>query len=896
MNAKANYIKQRLSLREPLKESLDILADLADVLEMKKGADLPTELEKVQALFPSCSDFEREFPSLCFSIATGVGKTRLMGACISYLYMQKGIRNFFVLAPNLTIYDKLIKDFGDPGYHKYVFNGIAEFVHNRPIIITGENYNQVGALFSGEEVRINIFNVSKFNAESKSTKQGGVAQPPRIKRLSEYLGQSYWSYLSGLNDLVILMDEAHRYHADASKKAINELQPVLGIELTATPFDEKESTFKNIVYEYSLAKALADGKYVKNPAVATRKNFQAQGLSVQDIEKIKLEDAISVHQETKNALEVYARNNGVRRVKPFILVVCSSIEHARETFDYITSKSFYNGIFEGKVLQIDSSTKKDDEIERQFIELEQYDNDIELVIHVNMLKEGWDVNNLYTIVPLRAAKASVLIEQTIGRGLRLPYNGERTGVDAVDKLTVLAHDTFDQVIAAAQDPDSVLQKVSFISLDAEDLGVTTEVIQAPSKVQVEITREERQIAAISDDKERQVASNRLDAKKAIIHLLPTMNGEQGVTKAADLNKPEVKQYVMERIEEEQSKGQLGVFTPLVLDEAAAIYYDVVAGFEKNIIEIPRMDLVQESIKIWFDDFDLDVSVGFAYEPLSEEIRVVELTGERRSTDIGVAYGAYLRDTPGDQVLSELINYPEIDYDDNADLLHKLTKQAIATIESNLADRSKLRLVIRQYRKIIAGNIYDQLKAHLCITEPDYQVPRIYPFVKIEDWNFSALKDGRRHYTDVISPVSLVRKLVFTGFTKACHFEYKFDSNSEKDFAYILETDSKVLKWLRPAPNQFRIYWANNAKRYEPDFVVEAVDAIYLVETKRADEMEKDDVQDKKRAAIQYCKYATQHTASVGGKAWRYLLIPHDEISRSSSFEYMVNRFKQVYSS
>ena len=55
------------------------------------------------------------------------------------------------------------------------------------------------------------------------------------------------------------MDEAHRYHADSSKNAINELNPVLGIELTATPFDEKGKAFKNVVYEYTLAKALSDG-------------------------------------------------------------------------------------------------------------------------------------------------------------------------------------------------------------------------------------------------------------------------------------------------------------------------------------------------------------------------------------------------------------------------------------------------------------------------------------------------------------------------------------------------------------------------------------------------------------------------------------------------------------
>ena len=249
MNPITENIKQRLSLRKPLQEALDILTQLSEELEFEKEVDLKTELEKVEAIYPTCTDFEREFPSICFSIATGVGKTRLMGACVAYLYLQKGIRNFFVLAPNLTIYNKLIEDFSNSSNPKYVFTGIADFVHNKPVIITGDNYNQVSSLFSETEIKINIFNVSKFNSENRGTNRAGVRQPPRIKRLSEYLGQSYWSYLSGLDNLVILMDEAHRYHADKSKEAINELKPSLGIELTATPIDENGDKFKNVVYE-----------------------------------------------------------------------------------------------------------------------------------------------------------------------------------------------------------------------------------------------------------------------------------------------------------------------------------------------------------------------------------------------------------------------------------------------------------------------------------------------------------------------------------------------------------------------------------------------------------------------------------------------------------------------
>ena len=263
-----------------------------------------------------------------------------------------------------------------------------------------------------------------------------------------------------------------------------------------TPLDEKGNPFKNVVFEYSLAQALTDGKYVKNPAIATRKNFRPQGLSEKEIEIIKLEDAISIHQDTKNELEIYARNNGVKKVKPFVLVVCRDINHARETYEYTSSDTFCNGVYKGKVLQIDSSTKREEEIEKQFVELENPDNAIEIVIHVNMLKEGWDVNNLYTIVPLRAANAAVLVEQTIGRGLRLPYNGERTGVDKVDKLTVVAHDNFEKVIEAAQDPNSVLNKLSYVEIPEDDLRTQTTVVTSVSRVSAEVEEEEKNVASI----------------------------------------------------------------------------------------------------------------------------------------------------------------------------------------------------------------------------------------------------------------------------------------------------------------------------------------------------------------------------------------------------------------
>lgn len=185
MNRHVNAIAGRLSLRPPQRRSLEILDRITEISPPGKAADAAAALEVIRSEYPTVESFERDFPSLCFALATGVGKTRLMGAFISYLHLAHGINNFFVLAPNLTIYNKLIADF-TPNTPKYVFKGIAEFAVNAPSIITGDNYeSSAGTLFDITlRCKINIFNISKINAEVRGGKS------PRIKRLSEYIGQS----------------------------------------------------------------------------------------------------------------------------------------------------------------------------------------------------------------------------------------------------------------------------------------------------------------------------------------------------------------------------------------------------------------------------------------------------------------------------------------------------------------------------------------------------------------------------------------------------------------------------------------------------------------------------------------------------------------------------------
>lgn len=297
-----NAVSGRLSLRPPQAEALRRLGRAIEAAPdlLAHQRDVDAVLAALKTEFSTLEEFEREFPSLCFALATGVGKTRLMGAFISYLHLAHGLRDFFVLAPNLTIYDKLITDF-TPNTPKYVFKGIAEFAAYPPEIITGDNYEQrAGTLGLLSPVTVNIFNISKINSEVRGGKS------PRIKRLSEYLGDSYFNYLAELPDLVLVMDESHRYRASAGVRAINELQPLFGLELTATPFVESNRgpvPFKNVVLDYPLARALDDG-FVKQPAVVTQRDFDAKNHATLFVSATK----IRVRQRT-----AFRGDSGARR-------------------------------------------------------------------------------------------------------------------------------------------------------------------------------------------------------------------------------------------------------------------------------------------------------------------------------------------------------------------------------------------------------------------------------------------------------------------------------------------------------------------------------------------------------------------------------------------------------
>lgn len=138
----------------------------------------------------------------------------------------------------------------------------------------------------------------------------------------------------------------------------------------------------------------------------------------------------------------------------------------------------------------------------------------------------------------------------------------------------------------------------------------------------------------------------------------------------------------------------------------------------------------------------------------------------------------------------------------------------------------------------------------------------------------------------------IQSVLFEGVKRGVFSAAKFDSRPELVLARVLETDTDVQNWLRPAPQEFNITY-NHGHNYEPDFVVETDDTVYLVEVKGEDKLSDPDVIAKKKRGIQYCEVASRWGKANGYKQWRYLFIPSKQIMPNSSFMQLAKMFQTM---
>lgn len=873
-----DYISGVMSLRKPQTASLKILEDILNSVTLRKGMNLRGALGAVHAMYPICSDFERDFMSLTFALATGVGKTRLMGAFIAYLYTQHNIKNYFVVAPNTTIYEKLKRDLSDQTSQKYVFRGLGCF-SAPPQIITDDDYKTKQISFFESDIRIFVYNIDKFNKEDAN-----------MKKVNEIIGDSFYQYLSALPDLVLIMDESHHYRAERGAAALNELHPLLGLELTATPLvtkGNKQVPFKNVVYEYPLSRAIEDG-YTRTPFAVTRSDIDFYNFGDEQLDKMMLLDGIACHENTKRKLEVYAANHGKPVVKPFMLVVCKDTDHAKWVDTFVRSDEFREGAYKSKTIIVHSK-QKGSETEantRLLLGVEDPENPVEIVIHVNMLKEGWDVNNLYTIVPLRTAASKILREQMVGRGLRLPY-GERTGDRDVDAVMLTAHDKFNDILAEAQRGDSIFKAGNVIKAEEivpEHVTITQLSFDMPSNesheeaysfTQIERTEQTDAVFSRAQTLIQQEVSRSIQTEP-----------EHTVT-------PQTAQKIVETVATQLSEDKdLGdTFRENEMPLAAWMLHQTEQthiAAKAKFIPIPRIKITDAGVEEYvFVDFNLDVS-AFNHVPIRNELLIQNLedmADRQRIKGDAIDFEGY---NPKKVILDELRKKPEIDYEKCSTLLFKLISQLCDHYSANHGENG-MRNIVMMYKRDITSKLYAQMMQHFYCKNGFLQEE----VVGTREYNLQQTYNWRETVSLFESFTEDIRNVLFTGIQKGVFSEAKFDSkDGELTLARVMETDSDVINWLRPHPREFNITY-NHGHAYEPDFVVETEDIIYLVEVKGEDKLNDPDVIAKKERGIQYCAVASRWGKANGYKEWRYLFIPAGQIRSSSTFALLAERFKEL---
>jgi type III restriction enzyme len=871
-----------MSLRKPQKKSLEILHEILSNVNLKKGMNQKVALGAVHALCPTCTDFEREFMSLTFALATGVGKTRLMGAFITYLYTQHGIRNFFVVAPGTTIYDKLQRDLGDPNSSKYVFKGLSCFV-NAPQIITGDDYRSKPLPTFQSEVRIFVFNISKFDKENAN-----------MKKINEYYGDSFFETLAQLPDLVLLMDESHHYHGAKGEQALNDLKPLLGLELTATPLmaakkkNGNQEPFKNVVYEYPLSRAIADG-YTRTPFAVTRSDVDFYNFGDEQIDKLMLQDGILCHERIRQKLQVYAKNNGRPVVKPFVLVVCKDTAHAKWVEEYIKSDAFCNGAYRSKVVVVHSKqgSAESEANTKLLLEVEKPDNPVEIVIHVDKLKEGWDVNNLYTIIPLRTAASKILREQMVGRGLRLPY-GERTGDPDVDSVMLTAHDKFREILEEAQKGDSIFKAGNVIKVEEIE---PEEVIEPQLALDLEEEPDE-----VLNSVYETIGIERSEQTDAAIHAIQkTVENEVyrtiQTTQSHTITPTTTKEIAEKAVSTVTEKPDLAQAfhensIPLILRWAEERTEKTHRAAIAKFIPIPQIRITDAGAEEYvFMDFDIDLT-SFTHEPLTNEMLIQNLEDQSDQQRIHAGVIDFDGYEPKRVILGELRKKPEIDYNKCKEMLFKLITQVIGHYECAFGTNGMQNIVMMNKRDI-AEKIYTQMMQHFyCengLLQEEVIGTRNYNLRPNFTFKSSVPLYGGGFTGDI-------RTVLFTDIKKGVFSEVKLDSEEgELSFARIVERDEDVLNWLRPSPKEFNITY-NHGKNYEPDFVVETDDTIYLVEVKAEKDLNNPDVIAKKKRGILYCETVTHWSEANGYKPWRYLFIPANQIFPNSTFKMIVKKF------
>lgn len=794
-------IAARLDLREPNADAVRTLA-----AEVSQWFDVDARGAPFECVIDS---------------ATGVGKTYILAGAMEMFATAHRVRDFVIVAPGRAILNKT-RDNLTPGHPKSLL-GPMSFA---PIVVTADNFATPvirAAMDDPNAIKVYLFTVQSLVKPEVKTGR-------RTREFQEGLGTELYGHLQASTPLVVFADEHHCYYGPAFSAAVRELHPWVLVGLTATP--DRKTPKDQIIFRYPLAAAIAD-RLVKTPVIVGRKDDRKDALT-------KLTDGVVLLKAKEQAIAAYADATGAPSIRPVMLVVAKDIDDANEYGTILRSDDFFAGEYAHRVLVVHS--KAPDEALVQLGRVEDPDSPIRVIISVGMLKEGWDVRNVYVIASMRSSVSEILTEQTLGRGMRLPY-GRYTGIEILDTLEVVAHERYEELLRRA--------------------GVLNEAfVDFRTRAALRVNAQGQQV----------VVSETIQAQA--IPLIATAPGPAGVPPVLD-DQPEPVVTTVEERTDQVGAAVLAMRQEILpRDDAPRI-----------VVPVLRMTPIQSRFSL-ADITDTSKFRGLgerlAADPEGELART--LVGARVVEDAdGVRRTELVTSTAADRVRTQGVLLGE------SELRSQISDIVLASsaVPARRNERYALEPIIDAFLAGLGVKAEEVLSANLeragarlvkLVAEEQRAYasrPSFEEVVELRDFRPGRATD-RQVSTDRFG--SFERSLAYDGWKRSLFPIEWFDSRPERTAANLLDDADDVECWVRLHPGELPILWSTG-REYNPDFIVIETVAVggrhWILEIKGDRDIDSPDVAGKREAAHRWANHVNADGRVTA--RWGYLLSPASDI-------------------
>jgi len=493
------------------REAIETVIYLYEVAKVKDKYDL-MRYDSSSAV--STGHFDEDWLRLVIKMATGSGKTKVISMLITWCYFHKRYEedsllstNFLLIAPNIIVLDRLRAD----------FDGLKIF-WNDPLLpdngFEGQNWQddfqltlhiqddvsiirKTGNLFLTNIHRVYAGNEAEPSFEDDNLEDYFLGKKPVGKTNDSKIDLGV--IVREIDELVVINDEAHHIHDQrlAWFKSILDIHNRLKqkdhflsiqIDVTATPKHNNGAIFVQTVSDYPLVEAITQN-VVKHPVLPDSASRAKLGERQSSRYTERYADYIALGVEEWR--KVYGEHEKLGK-KAILFIMTDDTKNCDDVAEYLagTYPEFKDAILtihtnnNGEVSEADSKKSKDElDILRSAANcIDGWDSPYKVIISVLMLKEGWDVRNVTTIVGLRAyaAKSNILPEQTLGRGLRRMY----PGVDAKEYVSVVGTDAFMDFVESIQSEG--------VEFERKPMGEGT-VPKAPIIIEIDSENKAKQI-------------------------------------------------------------------------------------------------------------------------------------------------------------------------------------------------------------------------------------------------------------------------------------------------------------------------------------------------------------------------------------------------------------------